>query len=749
MANFKPFALLCATMLAGCQAAAPALPTVPAVAAIAANADASTVIDALLAKNNSTWQDAAMSLPSLAARRAEKYRLQSTSSATKWSTTLPSISTSAPAFMHSSETYTGPQPLPGETAYVATEAAAGSPQIYRLDASTGAIKSAWDVLSGLSNPGIFTHTAMSISGDNGRLYLLTSGGYFVMVDAHTGNRLFAQHLSNSGFAGSAVFIDYSNGGGWPHIGANEYVYAVSNDGSVYQIHVVNGTPSVLAWPAAFGSDRSLWSGRPTIPYAGAVNMHAMPVTWRGKTYIGDADGSCYRIDVGSGTPVLTTWYPGHMSGARNCAITAPVAVDFDAGLNVNAIFVPCGDRLAWITPSYTPAEDATIVSPPLLIPKETPLQGALSSYPYTNGVVKGPYDCLDFASIAKNASPNPSAWGDGTGVDGTLFGADGYTSPTDGDDIRGYLQFELPIGDFGGGVPISARVDLSAVTTPVANENLSLYRASNYQGATNTYWTGFNYSPDIDYFNRPDLLSGVIGGYQGPVSASDATTGLPRFSLNFADPMPADADNMGGDCWQSYAMTSVGKQRANPPAAPTSSIAGEYFRGVLGDNATEPKLYVTVDDAALSPTTNGLACQASLDSISKKIWVTGSNAIFELSYADAMAFQTKTHVLYDLTAAGRGTNGAGGPTNAGSYVLPSGSVLYTGNRVITADQDPVNKRFFVNEFSAPLSSNADSLTTATDIGAGSGPVGGMVFDYLAGSVYLTTADKRVMRVAIQ
>lgn len=746
MARTRAIAWLGALLLVGCHSGVPALvPPAPVAAA-----DASLVLDALGAKANSTWEDATLAFPALAAHRAAAYRVQSSTSPGVWSAALPTVSNSAPAFMHADLNYDGPNPLPGETVFVVTTAAAGTPQVYRLNATTGAIQSSWDVLSGLSNPGTFSHTAVMISADNARLYLLTSGGYFLVVDAHTGTRLFAQQLSNSGFTGSAPFVDYSNGGGWPRVGSNEYVYAVSNDGSLYQVHVLNGTPSVVAWPSAYGSDRSLWSGRPTIPYAGAVTTQAMPVTWKSKTYVGDQSGMCYCIDVSSGSPVLTTWQPGAMTSARNVAITAPVALDFTAALDVDAIFVACGDRLAWIKPSYTPVEDAVIVSPPLMVDKETPVQGLLSNYPYTHGVLKGPYGCLDFASIAKNASPNPSAWGNGTDLDGTLFGADGYTSPTDGDDILGYMQFELPVGDFGGAVPTSARIDVSAVTTPVADEDLALYRASNFQAGTDQYWTGFNYSPDIDYFNRPNLLSDVIGGYQGPVSASDATSGLPRFSLAFSDPMPADADNMGGACWQTYAMRSVGKQRANPPLAPTSSIAGEYYRGVQGDNATEPQLYVTVDTGALTPTANGLDCQPSIDQTSKKIWMMGSNAVFELSYASQAAFQSKSQTIYNLTAAGRGTNGAGGTTYNGSYVLPAGDVLYTGNRLIVADQDPANNRFTLNEFAAPLSSTNDRLTTSYSAGSGSGQAGGlMCFDYLAGSVYVTTGDAHVLRVAIQ
>jgi hypothetical protein len=195
-------------------------------------------------------------------------------------------------------------------------------------------------------------------------------------------------------------------------------------------------------------------------------------------------------------------------------------------------------------------------------------------------------------------------------------------------------------------------------------------------------------------------------------------------------------------------MVSLGKQRLGPPAANEAGEAAKWHRAIDGDNKTEPKLYVTLDTAAKAPTANGVQTQPSVDSVRQKVWVAASNAVFELSYADANAFQAKSSVSYSLTAAGR----AVGPTSNESprrYVMPKGNVLFTGSRLLVADADPAGNRFFVNTFDATLSGATDSLLRHHDAGTGSGQIGEqMLFDYASGSAYTTTRGKAVTRVDI-
>lgn len=743
--------VLTASLSGGCQAAMPASPLAGASMSVGAVA-ADRVVDALLAKTATSWQDASLSYPPLLARRqARGYHVQAAAAnSTTWTMQLSAPCTSAMAYRHLDMSYyPGSDPRAGETVYAVTESAAGTPQVFRYAAADAGTMNypGWDALAGLSAPGTFQRTALTLSADNARLYLLTSGGYFVCLDADTGKRLFAQKLSNAGFAGTAPFVDYSNGGGFPQgpVGSDEFLYATSNDGSLFRVRIQNGEFTVAAWPAGGGKDASLWAGRPTIPYGAATSVNAFPVVWQSRAYVGTTDGRVVRVDVTADTPKLTTWQASALTSAPYRGITAPVALDFDANFAVNAVFVPCGDRLVWIDPASPVLEDAVTASPPLVLTKDSPVQGPLSGAVYSQPLVKGPYDCIDFASIAAKASPTPTRWGTGTGIDGRLFGADGFNTPTDGDTIRGYMQFQVPLNDFAGYSPVAARIDLSAGNNPSAAETIQVSKASNYKAGTNQYWSGMNFQLDIDYFNRPVLSSGVAGGYTGTVSASDATTGLPRYGLKLSDALPVDQPNMQGYSWHTYAMTSVGKQRVGPPAAADATQAAQWFRAIDGDNKTEPKLYVTLDSAAKAPATYGVQCQAAVDSLSKKVWVVASNAIFELSYADANAFQAKSSVTYSLTATGR----AAGPVASGTYVMPKGNVLFTGTRLLVMDSDPVANHAYFNSFSAPLAGAADSLVAFSDAGPGSGQLGEqMLFDYFSGSAYLTTHGRTASRIAI-
>ncbi|MFN3432362.1 MAG: hypothetical protein ACK46X_20740 [Candidatus Sericytochromatia bacterium] len=397
--------------------------------------------------------------------------------------------------------------------------------------------------------------------------------------------------------------------------------------------------------------------------------------------------------------------------------------------------------------------EAVIASPPLVLLPGAPAQGTLASAPSGTTVVKGPYNCIDFASVATKGQPAPSRWGNGTGVDGRLFGADGYALPTDGNRIHAYMQFEVPLGDFGGHSPRAARIDLSAANNPAGEEDVRVHRASNFIAGTNAFWTGMNFQPDIDWHNRPGMLSHALGGYRGAVSASDATSGLPRYALRFEDVLPVDRANVDDRAWATFAMVSTGKQRNGPPSAPESSQAAQWHRAVDGDNATEPKLFVTVETGAKCPDGWGVQAQPAVDTLRRKVWVVASNALFELSYADAAQFQAKSAVHYSLTAAGRGLAGSAGPTAAGTprrFVMPKGNVLFTGQRLVVPDHDPGQNRVFINQFTDAIAGRPDSLAVYQDTGAGTAQVGEqMLWDYMAGSVYLTTRDGRLTRVGLQ
>jgi hypothetical protein len=745
-------------LMTGCHAGTAG--ALPVAGFVLGQVPAGAAVEALVAKPNATWQDAGMThAPVVARRQANGYRLAAAEgTGPTWQLLLPAVSSSAMAYRYLDMSYhSGGAPRANESIYVLTEAAAGTPQVWRLSATDGRNMNGagWDALAGLKGPGSFQRSAVLLSGDNRRLYALTSGGYFVCLDADTGERLFAKKLSNAGFAGTAPYVDYSNGGGWPQgpLGSDEMLYAVSNDGSAFRVRITNGAFQVTAWPAAGGQDAGLWPGRPTLPYGQATRVNAFPVAWQQRVYVGTSDGRCVRLDLRADAPALTTWRPDWHTSAPARGITAPVALEYADDFSVSHVFVGCGDRLVWIDPARSPVEEAVIASPPLVLLPGSPAQGTLAAAPSGGSVVKGPYNCIDFASVATKGQPAPSRWGSGTGLDGRLFGADGYTQPADGNRIQAYMQFEVPLGDFGGYSPIAARIDLSAASTPASPEDVRVHRASNYVAGTNTFWTGMNFQPDIDWHNRPYLLSHALGGYKGPVSASDATSGLPRYALRFDDGLPVDQANVDDRAWATFAMVSTGKQRNGAPSAPAASQAAQWHRAVDGDNATEPKLFVTLETGAKGPDGWGVQAQPAVDTLRRKVWVVSSNALFELSYADATQFQSQSAITYSLTAAGRGLAGSAGPTATGTprrFVMPKGNVLFTGQRLVVADHDPGQNRVFINQFTGALAGRPDSLTAYEDAGAGSGQVGEqMLWDYMAGSVYVTTRDGRLTRVGLQ
>lgn len=738
--------LLATFLTTSCQAP---LATGPAVSPAAPHMvlNATAAVEAMATKPNSNWQDAGVTYEPLMARRAAgQYRVAAAGLATSlWDVTLPARSSSAPAYRHKNLSYHGPDPAQGEVVYVAAETTTGTPQIYRITASNAQILDQWDVLSGLTAPGTFQETAVLLSGDNRRLYLLTSGGYFLMLDAETGERLFARKLSASGFARTRPYIDYANGGGWPNIGANEDVYAVSNDGSLFRVNVLNGTPTVASWPAAGGQDAALWPGAAAIAYEGAESVQAAPVVWRGQAFFGTMNGDFHRVDVQSGSPSLTTWRPGALTSARHRAITAPPAIEFEGNMVVSHVFVACGDRLAWIDPKLA-AGDAVVVSPPLVLDNASKTHGRLSDFTYASTVTQGPYDSIDYASISSQANPAPTRWGDGTGDDAYLYGAEGYTSATDGNISHGYMQFIIPQDDFAGATPVKGRIDLSSVKSPATKEVIDLSLASNFQKASDYPWSGLNYWPDIDWHNRPDLLSWPTRVDLGTISAADRDSGMPRYSLNFADPMPADQPNIqyGSEAWWTYAMTSVGKKRGGTG----TNNATQWYPVEPGDDNAEPKLFMTLTTTK-TPIDRGLRSQPSINAWTRRVAVMGSNAIFELPFDDKRNFQRKSDIRFNMTASGRGTDGAGGPVRAGEYVLPKTNVLFTGARLVVADYDPAGDRFFLNQFKAGLDPASDVLEYQHDAGPGSGEIGeAMLFDYASGSAYATTRDNRLVRIDI-
>lgn len=364
--------------------------------------------EALATKLGVNWSDGMFqNLPGVKAlRQARGYRLAQAAVAPEWNVTLAMGTTSAPGYLHSGWG-NDPNPSTGDRLFVLGTGGAGAAQVYSLNPTTGATVASWNVLAALGSTGTFANTAAVVSWDGLRLYVATTDGILGVISTADGSVLWSQKISNAGFNGIAPFVDYSAGT------SPERVYITSRDGSLFRLDAPGYTLS--AWPAYNDLDQPLHPTAPYIDYGGAVVMTSNPVVWGGRCWVGDQLGRMHRIDVSGGAPVLTTYQASGDStvgSGAGRAITAPPAIDFDNALNVTHVFVPAGDRLAWITPSL-PAQSAVRWTPPLAVDKTAPVIGELQSYAYSAPTVLGPYYANDHISVARNnpGGGQPQEWG--------------------------------------------------------------------------------------------------------------------------------------------------------------------------------------------------------------------------------------------------------------------------------------------------------------------------------------------------
>lgn len=289
------------------------------------------------------------------------------------------------------------------------------------------------VLGTVALGGTYTRTAVQVSGDNRRLYVADAAGTLKVLRVSDLATVYSGQISRSGFVGSAPFIDYANGGGFP-LGTEEHVTLAANDGSIVRALVqcppknvnpnVNVTVSAVCY-AASGSDNATmamlpaWTHRHVVAHTGPQNVQTGCVAWAGDVWFGTQAGTVHRLATSlsnfAAAPSLASWDIAPYSNAtgNGLAVGAPGSVDFDANNRINAYFVGVADRAVWIDPSSATPR----VSPSLILDKIPPVaqrQGWLSNFPYTNTL--STYTALDWICIAKDSAPTPTRWGAGTAV---------------------------------------------------------------------------------------------------------------------------------------------------------------------------------------------------------------------------------------------------------------------------------------------------------------------------------------------
>ncbi|MDB5095604.1 MAG: hypothetical protein JWM80_25 [Cyanobacteria bacterium RYN_339] len=439
--------------------------------------DADAAVSALASKPNRLWQDSSMNAPrvrdALKARGAKAYSLDA--AGVTWTNALGGPSSSAPAYAKVDyQNTTGPLPVAGDFVYVISDVG----QIQRIDPTTQAKTTA--------NLGVaFSKSAVMVSGDNRRVYLMSSNGTFFILDAVTLATIWSAKISNAGFVGMAPFIDYSNGGGFP-LGSDERVMCLSTDGSLYMVNVKRGaggvvTQTVAAWTSSNGVDQAAalpaWTTKVNIPFGVAVVPGSTPVCWGGRAYWGTTTGTFYRVAVNPlaplAVPTLTSWNLAQYTSApapNGMACSAPPALDYDNALTVTAIFAPCGDRLCYIDV----ASGTVYPSPPLVADKvpgaPAQYQGALSSFPYTT--VTNSYTSFDWDCVAATNLYTPTRWGSGGAT--AIFGTPVNCTTIKRDPIGGNMwagqYVATPNGNVQGLTPAGSVVFTTQSNTPRVNE---------------------------------------------------------------------------------------------------------------------------------------------------------------------------------------------------------------------------------------------------------------------------------------
>ncbi|HEY9721392.1 MAG TPA: hypothetical protein V6D47_05235 [Oscillatoriaceae cyanobacterium] len=368
--------------------------------------DMASVIQTLSTKHNVNWQDGAFNLPEVQAARRAAYHTSAAAASIPAFVTLPggNVSTSAPCYVDASlQGIGGPSPNADDLLYVVSDGGT----LYALNATN------LSVVSSRSGLGSFSHSVVFVSADNQRIYLVTTTGKLLILAASTLATLATVTLSGSGFTGATPYCDYA---AIARPLAHEDMYVVANDGTINRVQVVPAGASVTT---TFTS----WSAGGALNYGGAITVSDIPIVWNGIAYFGDTAGNFFAVNISSAS--VTSYNLASFTSAEGAAhaITAPPALDLDpATAQVQAVFVPCGDRLDWIDPTtgtVTPSSALVLDKNP-----GSPYAGTLASVGATTA--NQSYTATDWISIAAK-NPSPSRWGGPSSNPVYNTGITGYT----------------------------------------------------------------------------------------------------------------------------------------------------------------------------------------------------------------------------------------------------------------------------------------------------------------------------------
>lgn len=591
-------ALMTGALLSACQAHAPI--TSPQANSAQFTIDFAGVVKTLATKPNINWEDSALDFPAVRQQRmahAAAYHTQALTGTLDAKLALPgsAISSSAPCYTFKDLTgnYSGPTPNTGDKVWVVTD----SGTLYELDAATLA------VLNSRSGLGSFSKSAVVVSADNNRIYLLTTSGNLLLLSANTLATIATIPLAGTGFSGTSPFVDYATNTNpeW-----NEDVYVVAGNGTINKVHTTRQSANTAT------TTLTSWTAGTALNYGGAISVSSPPLVWNGNAYFGTTTGTFFAVNTSSAT-VNAYNLAAYTSAQGNAhAITAPAAFDVNPSTGaVRALFVACGDRLDWIDP----ATGTIAASPSLVLDKipPAPYAGTLASFGATTS--NKTYTAADWISIAAK-NPSPSRWGGASSNPVYNTGVTGYT-----------IKFD----------PYAPGPTTPEIWSGNSNNNtvFPLDLSGTQQGSYSTGGNGYPNELCVDSSGDPwvSMQSGRVVKYapSGAILATSANIGA----------LWPQTDTLG-NCWVTNGGTRVYKLNAN--ATTNFSVAGftQSF-SVMTDSANNAWVtdYSNNNVTKLSPTGAKLGTYAvgtspayiAIDPTTGNLWTAdnGSNTVTELS----------------------------------------------------------------------------------------------------------------------
>lgn len=623
----------------------------------------------------------------------------------------------------------------------------------------------------ISSTDTFVKTALTVSNDGLRVYVVSQQGRFYAFDTQTGANISGSPFAMGGTNGnvpnsSMAFID-------PFAsrddGQIETVYAVTHTGTLnrFTVNALKTTPATA--PTLTHTQAYALPTDNTAPYTEL--FRSSPVAIGGKIVLGTwrrhstdptlDNGRVLYYDTGlAGIPTSATQTTtGSLIRAVGMAspIWAAPAVEFNNSFVPVYAFAPTG----YVVSMVDLATGDQAQSVPLLVNQTTPTSGSLANYNYgTSGVVTVTKNAVSGGgvSIADDTSltlPLSGKWLD----NGKFYAAKRY----DGDvatPIWAYTRFEVTNADVtvsgAQRAIIDAKVQLKCIESSNANgasnpAPLRSFRVSNHLAGTSTLWDETNITPT----NRP-AFEDAASFTHSTLKAHESVELLPNAGNSFTKNSNYNwsAKGLVTAPGQFY---SFGFAHDDLPYVNTASNNGQPFKASTPqfDGGTNPRLILTLSGQGLETST--MSTPVTIDSLNKRIYAVNTNALYSMSYASATydglaepfvseslserktSFSDVNATYFSLTALGRNTSA--GPVSNSVYVANMTAPLFTGTNIYVQDHHGGANATTVNRFTPGLPATlaeSFSLTGASADAKRGTPY--MSYDYVGSKLYLGSYD---------